>query len=96
MGIVKRIHAHTARIANAVVPGAYLVEIFPFLNYFPAWLSKWKRDATEWHEQETEMFLELNAGGADKKGCFVYDLDLGQERHGLTKKEAGWLAGIML
>ncbi|OSX64673.1 hypothetical protein POSPLADRAFT_1044160 [Postia placenta MAD-698-R-SB12] len=49
--VVTRIHAHTARIAAAVVPGAYL----------------WKREGLEWHEQETRMFQAFNAKVREKK-----------------------------
>lgn len=96
-----RIHAHTARIAAAVVPGAYLVELFPALNYLPVWLAKWKREGLEWHEQETRMFQAFNAKVREKKTgaagthCFVDSLNTNQRYHGLSEKESAWLAGIM-
>jgi hypothetical protein len=65
-GIIARIHAHTAHIASAVVPGAYLVEIFPFMKHIPSWLARWKREGLDWHARETEMFQQLNRGVADK------------------------------
>ena len=54
--LVKRIHAHTARLSNACIPGTSMVDIFPVMDYFPLWMSKWKTDALEWHERETKMF----------------------------------------
>jgi hypothetical protein len=54
--LVQRIHAHTARLSSACIPGASMVDIFPVMNYFPLWMSKWKTDALEWHERETKMF----------------------------------------
>jgi len=36
-----------------------MVDIFPFLNYMPLWMAKWKRDALEWHERETKMFEDF-------------------------------------
>lgn len=64
--LIKRIHAHTARIASAILPGAYLVELFPLMKHLPTWMAKWKREGLEWHEQETKMFEEFNAGVNDK------------------------------
>ncbi|TFK80623.1 cytochrome P450 [Polyporus arcularius HHB13444] len=99
--IVERINAHVARIGSAVVPGRYLVDIFPAMEHLPTWMAKWKREGLEWHERETEMFEEFNEGVGDRmaKGesptCFVASLIETEERHGLTKKEAAWLAGIM-
>ena len=55
--LVQRIHAHTARLSSACIPGASMVDIFPVMNYFPLWMSKWKTDALEWHERETNMFV---------------------------------------
>ncbi|KAJ7671941.1 cytochrome P450 [Mycena rosella] len=101
MPIIHRIHAHTARISGAVVPGAFLVEIFPWMKRFPTWMAKWKRDGLEWHEQETQMFEKLNAAVAEDMAtgksdhCFVRELVETEQRHGLSKKESAWLAGIM-
>ncbi|KAJ6573863.1 cytochrome P450 [Mycena vulgaris] len=101
MPIIHRIHAHTARISGAVVPGAFLVEIFPWMKRFPSWLAKWKRDGLKWHEQETKMFETLNAGVGEEMAtgkaeqCFVRELIETEERHGLSQKECAWLAGIM-
>lgn len=64
--LVKRIHAHTARLSNACIPGTSMVDLFPILNYLPSWFAKWKQDALEWHQRESEMFEGFNAGVAKK------------------------------
>lgn len=64
--VIERIHAHTARIASAVVPGRYLVDILPIMKYLPTSIAKWKREGLEWHEGETEMFEEFNRGVSDR------------------------------
>jgi len=33
------------RVSSASYPGAYLVDLFPLLDYVPAWAARWKRDA---------------------------------------------------
>ncbi|KAJ3871066.1 cytochrome P450 [Lentinula edodes] len=99
--LVKRIHAHTARLANSCIPGSSMVDIFPIINNIPGWMAKWKRDALAWHQHESEMFESFNADVERKiaygvaKACFVTDLVEGKERNKLSKKEAAWLAGIM-
>lgn len=93
--LITRIHAHTARIAGAVVPGAYLVEIFPFMKHFPTWMAKWKKDGLDWYKRETDMFEKLCDDIDTQKHSFVRGLKENQARHGLTKPEAAWLAGIM-
>lgn len=32
-----------------------MVDIFPIINRFPLWMSKWKRDALAWHDKESKM-----------------------------------------
>ncbi|KAG6907102.1 hypothetical protein DXG01_010515 [Tephrocybe rancida] len=66
MPLVKRIHAHTAHLSNACIPGTSMVDLFPFLNYLPAWMAKFKRDALAWHQRESEMFEGFNADVARK------------------------------
>ena len=50
------IHGHTSRLTQSAMPGASLVDIFPFINHLPLWMSKWKRDALDWHLRETQRF----------------------------------------
>ena len=58
--VIQRIHAHTARIASAVVPGSFLVDVFPAMRHLPEWAAKWKREGRAWHRAETEMFEGFN------------------------------------
>ena len=37
-----------------------MVDLFPFINHFPLWMSKWKRDAIAWHKRESAMFEGFN------------------------------------
>ncbi|KAJ3563358.1 hypothetical protein NP233_g8993 [Leucocoprinus birnbaumii] len=99
--LVKRIHAHTARLSNACIPGTSMVDLFPILNYLPTWMAKWKQDALDWHQRESEMFEGFNKDVAKKmaegqaQNSFVTSLIETKDRNGLTGKEAAWLAGIM-
>ncbi|KAF8484313.1 cytochrome P450 [Gautieria morchelliformis] len=99
--LVKRIHAHTARLANACIPGTSMVDLFPLMNYLPAWTAKWKRDALEWHERESKMFEDFYSDVSSKmvdgvaRNSFVSSLVESRARHQLSLKEAAWLAGIM-
>ncbi|KAF8968805.1 cytochrome P450 [Flammula alnicola] len=99
--LVKRIHAHTARLANACIPGTSMVDMFPIMNYLPAWIAKWKRDALDWHVRESEMFegFYKDVGKQMKDGTarnsFVSSLIETEDKNKLSLKEAAWLAGIM-
>ncbi|KAF5346118.1 hypothetical protein D9758_009950 [Tetrapyrgos nigripes] len=42
---LNKIDDFNRRLSEVFYPGAHLVELFPILDYLPAWLAKWKRDA---------------------------------------------------
>ncbi|KAI0302988.1 cytochrome P450 [Russula brevipes] len=44
------------RILRASLPGAHLVELFPWMRHIPSSLAKWKRDAESWYKQDSAMF----------------------------------------
>lgn len=50
-------HAH--RIEYAAFPGAYLVEFFTWMRFLPSWCARWKREALEWYEKDSNEFLKL-------------------------------------
>lgn len=44
------------RLVRAVLPGAYLVEIFPVMKRLPTWIAPWKKWGLEWYKKDSEMF----------------------------------------
>ncbi|KAI0698160.1 cytochrome P450 [Cytidiella melzeri] len=100
--MMKRMHAHSAKVSEVTAPGAYLVDFIPAMKYLPSWMAKWKREGSQWYEDETKMFegffasiaAELAAGNATDS--FVAELIETEEKHGMTRKEGGWLAGILM
>ncbi|TCD67506.1 hypothetical protein EIP91_012311 [Steccherinum ochraceum] len=57
--LIQRVATFDHTLEEAARPGAYLVEIFPWLNAFPLWMTKWKRDGMQWHEHYSNMFLDF-------------------------------------
>jgi hypothetical protein len=47
---------------KAILPGAYLVEFFPWMVYIPSFLAKWKRHAQARFEHYSELFGGLFRG----------------------------------
>ncbi|TFK67280.1 cytochrome P450 [Pluteus cervinus] len=88
------------RLTTAVVPGAYFVEFSPKMMYLPTWLAPWKREAMEWHKENTQKLQDLVRlvkeqvdDGTDYKQSFVSKLYSARSRHGLNQKEEAWLTG---
>lgn len=57
--LIQRVATFDHTLEEAARPGAYLVEIFPWLNHFPVWMCKWKQEGNKWHEHYSDMFLEF-------------------------------------
>lgn len=67
LSMLTRIQGDAAYLFDAIAPGAYLVDTFPFMKHLPTSLAKWKRLGKNWHDRETEMFEKLNEKVAEQK-----------------------------
>ncbi|KAI0254607.1 cytochrome P450 [Lactifluus subvellereus] len=98
---VRDVNDFVARLTRAALPGAHLVEFFPWMMYIPSRFAKWKRDAEYWYERDSVMFENLFNGVHKKlsKGIdsssLVGSLIKGAERYGLSPLENSWLAATM-
>ncbi len=54
------------RISDAVVPGAYFVDIFPVMKYSPEWIAGWKRDGMSCQRRLSKTFEVLLSDIAEK------------------------------
>ncbi|KAJ7482244.1 cytochrome P450 [Mycena galericulata] len=98
--LVTRVNDLMHRLVRAALPGAFLVEIFPFMNKLPECMAKWKREGREWHRKDTLLFegmmndVKALAESGASPSCFAGHL-IGNPRSDLTEKESAWLAGTM-
>ncbi|THU89041.1 cytochrome P450 [Dendrothele bispora CBS 962.96] len=90
------------RVSKALLPGAYLVEIFPILSSLPLFLSKWKRDAQRdfrsFSKVFEDMFLSIKdkfVKGEEQPDSFCATLAETQKRHRMSDLECAWLAGML-
>ncbi|KAL0574478.1 hypothetical protein V5O48_007492 [Marasmius crinis-equi] len=99
--VINRINQFISRLARATFPGTYLVEYLPFMRYFPAFISKWKRDSEMWYRRDTEFFRSLYAGVKERmekgndQGSFTSHVIRDQERYDLSETEISWLSATM-
>ncbi|KAF8191536.1 cytochrome P450 [Mycena galopus ATCC 62051] len=97
--LVGEISEFMQRLLRAIVPGAFLVEVFPVMKRLPMWMSKWKREGLEWHRKDTILFKGMmnDAKELERSGslphCFATHL-INNPRD-LSEKEIAWLAGTM-
>ncbi|KAH9965224.1 cytochrome P450 [Russula dissimulans] len=98
---IKAVNDFVARLTRAALPGAHLVEFFPWMMYIPSRFAKWKRDAEYWYERDSAMFESLFnrvneklLKGIDRPsivGTLIKDAD----KYGLSSRENSWLAATM-
>lgn len=100
------LHLHTQRailedLTAAAVPGRYLVDSLPFLNYLPRVFAPWKAEADRIFNRQNTLFTgHMNdvksqvAAGQDAH-CFVKYLLESKKDSGITDQEIAFLAGVM-
>ncbi|KAI9439112.1 cytochrome P450 [Lactarius indigo] len=97
---VKAIDGFMAHMTRATRPGAFLVELFPWMLRIPSRFAKWKRDAENWHKNDSQMFVDRFNGVREKLSKGTDSLSLvgtwikGTDRYGLSEREGAWLAGM--
>lgn len=93
---ITRMRACNAQMVRTAVPGAYLVDSIPILNYLPSFLSPWKSYASNLFHQTLNLFSELydqvDLNGAN---CFVKRIEELRKEYDLNKEESVFLAGAM-
>ncbi|KAJ8082135.1 hypothetical protein PM082_007982 [Marasmius tenuissimus] len=100
--VINRINEFVSRLTKAMYPGTYFVEFFPWMRYFPAFMSKWKRDAQMWYRRDTAFFKALYDGvrdrmdtNGDDRGSFTNHVVRGEKRYELSETEIAWLSANM-
>ncbi|KAF9058825.1 cytochrome P450 [Rhodocollybia butyracea] len=85
------------RFGALLYPGAYLVEIFPVLDYFPQFMAKWKRDARKDYKKYTAFFQQCFEEALEHKEKASLSVKLAEEQitTGLTDLQKYWVAGTI-
>jgi cytochrome P450 len=95
--ILKTLNSIAHRFAHAAYPGAFLVELLPFMDFLPPFLAKWKREAQADCQKFTALFKKyfndasVNHG---QKSSLSANLSK-QTESGLTDLDNAWLAGTL-
>ncbi|KAH9012295.1 cytochrome P450 [Lactarius pseudohatsudake] len=98
---LKRIHTFIGRVSEAASPGAYLVELLPWMMHIPETFAKWKREGRKHFREHTNMFNGLlNAVRGDvskgsERPSMSATLIKNSDRNGLSGEEMAWLIGTL-
>lgn len=93
-------HALLQDITRVAVPGRYLVDSFPFLNYLPGFLAPWKAVGDAVYQRQVQLFtrhfndVKRDMSEGKDAHCFVQSL-LSTQDHGLSDLQIAFLGGVM-
>ncbi|KAF9074345.1 cytochrome P450 [Rhodocollybia butyracea] len=95
--ILQKLNDMAHRLTTSVYPGTHLVEIFPILDYFPSFMTKWKRDAKEDYKKFTTFFEQCFEEALEHKERASLSVKLAEEqiKTGLTDLEKVWVSGTL-
>jgi cytochrome P450 len=89
----KRVQAEFARTAQV---GAYLVDLFPSLNYLPKFLAPWKREGEEMHELERQLHVGNLKKGLNNPGWNLSkSMEKSPEAQGMPTEELAFDLGVL-
>jgi len=89
------------QMTKTAVPGRYMVDSLPFLNYLPRSLAPWKEEADTLFAKTLKLFqshmddVKKNVSEGRDSHCFAKSILELQGEYGLTDEEATFLAGAM-
>ncbi|KAI0403570.1 cytochrome P450 [Xylaria palmicola] len=92
-----QMNAYFEHMVAAQTPGAYIVELFPWLNYLPWPLKPWQKEAEKIFNQGNnllhEMYEEASASPSSRDPCVLKSMADTEDSNPLTPMERVWLAG---
>ncbi|VDB97878.1 unnamed protein product [Peniophora sp. CBMAI 1063] len=95
------INALNEQLSNSFAPGAYWVEMMPWMRHIPSRFAAWRRTAEEWNRTASNEFLRLfgrvrdNILNGQGKTSFCSTLLDEADRYGLNDQEKAWLAATL-
>ncbi|KAH9175619.1 cytochrome P450 [Lactarius sanguifluus] len=98
---VKEIYAFIERISMAAAPGAYLVDLFPWMLYIPERFARWKYEGIRDFARYNTLFESLHKRVVSslfeglERPSISASLFKGSSRNQLSGQEMAWLSGAL-
>ncbi|CAD6584621.1 MAG: hypothetical protein CYPHOPRED_002764, partial [Cyphobasidiales sp. Tagirdzhanova-0007] len=87
-------------VTRVAVPGTYIVDTLPWLDYLPRFLAPWKRTGDEVYAQQRTLFMrhledvKRDMAEGREARCFIQAM-LGMKNQELTELQIAFLGGTM-
>ncbi|KAI9444581.1 cytochrome P450 [Lactarius indigo] len=98
---VNEIKAYTERISKTAAPGAYLVEVFPWMLHIPERFARWKYEGNRDFKQFNNLFESLfnrvlsSLSEGSERPSISASLFKDSEHNQLSRQEMAWVAGAL-
>ncbi|VDB83458.1 unnamed protein product [Peniophora sp. CBMAI 1063] len=95
---VKQINEFAQTASSAAAPGAYLVEVMPWMRHIPSAFAPWKREAEAFYRRSDALFskffgrVQESIDNGAERASFSATLIHDRDRYGLSTHENVWLA----
>ena len=77
-------------------PGVWIVDALPWLNYLPAAIAPWKRQAAKWfHELDDLHVKSYNEALGRESWNWAKDFERAAEAQSMTEQQIAWDVGIL-
>ncbi|KAH9073438.1 cytochrome P450 [Lactarius deliciosus] len=95
---VKEIYAFIERISMAAAPGAYLVDLFPWMLHIPERFARWKYEGIRDFARYNTLFESLHKRVFEglERPSISASLFKGSSRNQLSGQEMAWLSGDII
>ncbi|TDL15533.1 cytochrome P450 [Rickenella mellea] len=95
----KRVFNSAAIFASSLAPGAFLVDVLPWLQYIPSWIpgAGWKKKAAKWADDDRVLYTEMTEAArenAAKQPSFISE-GLVENQYGVTEEELAYIGGTI-
>ncbi|KAF9040485.1 cytochrome P450, partial [Hymenopellis radicata] len=95
------VYDFTIHLVNTAYVDSYLVEFFPWLRHFPAWMMSWKARALLWSEESITIFrgmfqtVKTDWSEGLARPSLTGIVVERQAKFGLTDKEVAWMVAAI-
>ncbi|CAN9395563.1 unnamed protein product [Alternaria alternata] len=77
-------------------PGVWIVDALPWLNYLPAAIAPWKRQAAKWFRELDDLHVKSYNEALRREGWnWAKDFERATEAQSMTEQQVAWDVGIL-
>ncbi|KZV73540.1 cytochrome P450 [Peniophora sp. CONT] len=95
---VRQVNRFAIRASGAAAPGAFWVEMMPWMRHIPSFIARWKRTVEGWNREDNKAFhsyfdlVQRSVDDGTERASLCASLIHDSGRYRLSKDDNAWLA----